>query len=532
MVRGGLREEAIAFIRLRREEWRGSWRHPYLTRLTFTAGIGAFLVGYFTGVISIACIYDKNSFQSVLHENLVIMAIVGAIIGAAVGAWTSDALGRKLSIMIADILIFLNALFLISRHSVVGTVGIGLGVGMASMISPIYIAEASPARIRASLVSTYGFLIALGQFWCYLRNSSYTQGSRTTWHLMLERVWFPAVLQFLFLLSLPDSPKMNYIKEMKKEVEGSSSIISEIRSAWGTSAVRRGLVFGVGLQVIHQLVGYNAIVYYVPNIRELARWKNSIWARLSNASVDNVQYWISYFSIKRNGRRKQILYSMCGITVCFFGMAAMFAVSSFTSPMVSSFEVFKNTTCPIYTAAAPGAEAWTCMTCLQVSSGCGFCAIKGVKTGACLTANLSGELACLAEGGEWFTRACPIKGCGFLVTITFAFYLMLYASALGTVPWVVNSEVYMLRYRGICAGMAAVANWFSYLIMTVFYLSYSSALGPIYMFLLLGLVSLFSLVFIDLFLPETTGLPLEPYVGGYVRRWLRRLAGSQDPHEN
>ncbi|KAI3858876.1 hypothetical protein MKX03_006945 [Papaver bracteatum] len=489
MVRGGLREEVIAFIRLRREEWRVSWKHPYLTRLIFTAGIGAFLVGYFTGVISIACIYDQISFQSVLHENLVIMAIVGAMIGAAVGAWTSDTLGRKLSIMIADVLIFLNALLLISRHSVVGTVGIRFGVGMASMISPIYIAEASPARIRGSLVSTYGFLIALGQFWCCLRNSSYTQGSRTTWHLMLERVWFPAVLQFLFLLSLPDSPKMNYIKEVKKEVEGSSSIISEIRSAWGTSAVRRGLVFGVGLQVIHQLVGYNAIVYYVPNIRELARWKSSLWSLLADASIDNVQYWVSYFSIKRNGRRKQILYSMCGITVCFFGMAAMFAVSSFTSPMVSSFEVL-----------------WVWVLCYQRT--------------------------CLDEGGEWFTRACPIKGCRFLVTITFTSYLMLYASALGTVPWVVNSEVYMLRYRGICAGMAAVANWFSYLIMTVLYLSYSSTLGPIYMFLLLGLLSFFSLVFIDLFLPETTGLPLEPYVGGYVRRWLRRLAGSQDSHEN
>ncbi|KAI3907354.1 hypothetical protein MKW98_010704 [Papaver atlanticum] len=417
MVRGGLQEEAIAFIRLRREEWRVSWRHPYLTRLTFTAGIGAFLVGYFTGVISITCIYDQNSFQFVLHENLVIMAIVGAMIGAAIGAWTSDVLGRKPSIMVADVLIFLNAFLLISRHSVVGTVGIGFGVGMASMISPIYIAEASPARVRGSLVSTYGFLIMLGQFWCYLINSSYTQGSRTTWHPMLERVWFPSVLQFLFLFSLPESPKMNYIKEVKKEVEGSSSIISEIRSAWGTSAVRRGLVFGVGLQVIHQLVGYNAIVYYTPNIRELARWKSTLWSRLGEASVDNLRFWISDCSIKRNGRRKQILYSMCGITVFFFEMAAMFAVSSFTSPMVSSFEVFKNTTCPIYTAAAPGAGAWTCMTCLQVSSGCGFCAIKGVKTGACLTANLSGELACLDEGGEWFTRACPIRGCGFLVTI-------------------------------------------------------------------------------------------------------------------
>ncbi|MCL7025098.1 hypothetical protein MKW94_015259 [Papaver nudicaule] len=528
MVRGGMHEEAIAFIRLSREEWRASWGHPYLTRLTFTAGIGAFLVGYFTGVISIACIYDQDGFQSMLHENLVVMSIVGAMVGAAVGAWTSDMLGRKFSIMMADVLISLGAL-LASNFSpqsfiVVGTIGIGFGVGMASMISPIYIAEASPARIRSSLVSTYGFLIALGQFLCYLRNPSYAEELRTSWHRMLDWVLFPAVLQFILLWSLPESPKMKNIKEMKKKVEGSSSIISEIRSVRGTPAVHRGLVFGVGLQVIHQLVGYNAIAFYVPNILELASWKSSFWSPLRDASIDNVQYWILCCLIKRNGRRKQILYSMCGITACFFGMAAMFAVSAFNSPMVSSFEAtihFKNTTCPTYTVAP--AAAWTCMTCMQVSSGCGFCAIKGNKRGACLTANLSGELACLDAGGEWFLRVCPV-GYRFLVAITFKAYLMLYASALGTVPWVVNSEVYMLRYRGLSAGMAAVANWLSYLIMVVLYLSFSSSLGPMYMFLLLGLISFLSIVFIDLFLPETTGLPLEPYVGGFLRCWLRQLA--------
>ncbi|MCL7030214.1 hypothetical protein MKW94_026423 [Papaver nudicaule] len=538
MVRGGVREDVMLFIRLRSEECRASWRHPYLTRLLFTSGLGALLVGYFTGVISIACIYDQDGFQSVLHENLVIMAIVGAIAGAAVGAWASDIFGRKFSMMMADVLICFGAL-LATKSSwpsliVAGTVVIGLGVGLASMSSPIYIAEASPARIRGSLVSTYGFLIVLGQFWCYFRNPHDTKELRTTWHLMFERIWFLAVLQFILLLSLPESPKLNSIKEMKKEAESSCTIISELRSAWGTPAVRRGLLFGVGLQVIHQLVGYNAMVYYIPSIRELARWRKSLWTSLFGASLDNVQYWISYFSIERNGRRKQILYSMCGITACFLGLSAMFAISSFNSPAVSRFEAtihFKNTTCPNYTTA-PDAETWKCMTCLQVPSGCGFCAIQKVKTGACLSQNLNGELACLKEGGEWFTRVCPIKGGKLLVTMTFTAYLMLYSSALGTVPWVVNSEVYMLRYRGLCAGIAAIANWFSYLAMVVLYLSYSSVLGPIYLFLLLGLVSFLSSVFIDLFLPDTSGLPLEPYVGGYLRRLLRQLAGSEDSHEN
>ncbi|MCL7047737.1 hypothetical protein MKW94_005210 [Papaver nudicaule] len=534
MVRGGVHEEVIGFISLRSEECKTCWRHPYLTRLMFTAGLGALLVGYFIGVISIACIYYQDGSHPVLHESLVIKAIVGAIIGAAVGAWASDICGRKFSLMLADVFICLGALlttkFTWPSLIVAGTVVIGLGVGLASMTSPIYIAEASPSRIRGSLVSTYGFLIVLGQFWCYIRTPHDTKESRTAWHLMFERVWFPAAIQFMFLWSLPESPNMNSIKERKKEAESSCSI----RSAWATPAVRRGLLVGVGLQVIHQLVGYNAIVYYIPSIHELGRWNQSLWTSLFCTSSENVLYWLFHFSAEKNGRRKQMIYSMCGITACFLGLSAMFALSSFNSPAVSRFEAtihFKNTTCPHYTTA-PDAETWKCMTCLQVSSGCGFCAIQGVKTGACLTANLNGELACLNERGEWFTRVCPLKGGRFLVKSTFTAYLMLYSSALGTVPWVVNSEVYMLRYRGLCVGIAAIANWFAYLIVIVLYLSYASALGYIYLFLLLGLVSFLSMVFIDLFLPDTSGLPLEPYVGGYLRRMLRQLAGSEDSHED
>jgi MFS transporter, SP family, solute carrier family 2 (myo-inositol transporter), member 13 len=107
------------------------------------------------------------------------MAVAGAIVGAAIGGWMNDKFGRKPSIIIADILFFTGALimaFAPTPHIIIsGRVFVGLGVGMASMTAPLYISEASPARIRGALVSTNGLLITGGQFMAYLINLAFTK---------------------------------------------------------------------------------------------------------------------------------------------------------------------------------------------------------------------------------------------------------------------------------------------------------------------------------------------------------------------
>lgn len=80
---------------------------------------------------------------------------------------------------------------------------------------------------------------------------------------------------------------------------------------------------------------------------------------------------------------------------------------------------------------------------------------------------------------------------------------------MGTVPWIINSEIYPLRYRGLCGGMAAVANWISNLIVTQTFLTLTEALGTALTFLLFALVSCIALVFIYVFVPETKGLQFE-----------------------
>lgn len=106
------------------------------------------------------------------------MAVAGAIIGAAVGGWINDRFGRKRSIILADIVFFFGAIVMAIAPApwviIIGRILVGLGVGMASMTSPLYISEASPARIRGALVSTNGLLITGGQFLSYLINLVFT----------------------------------------------------------------------------------------------------------------------------------------------------------------------------------------------------------------------------------------------------------------------------------------------------------------------------------------------------------------------
>lgn len=107
------------------------------------------------------------------------MAVAGAIVGAAFGGLINDKYGRKKSILLADILFFIGAIVMAASVApwmiILGRIFVGLGVGMASMTSPLYISEASPARIRGALVSTNGLLITGGQFLSYLINLAFTK---------------------------------------------------------------------------------------------------------------------------------------------------------------------------------------------------------------------------------------------------------------------------------------------------------------------------------------------------------------------
>lgn len=128
--------------------------------------------------------------------------------------------------------------------------------------------------------------------------------------------------------------------------------------------------------------------------------------------------------------------------------------------------------------------------------------------GACLISNKTVKGLCHDESREWYTRGCPSKF-GWLALVGLALYIIFFSPGMGTVPWIVNSEIYPLRFRGVCGGIAATANWISNLIVAQSFLSLTQAIGTSWTFLIFGVISVAALLFVLIFVPETKGLPIE-----------------------
>ncbi|XP_010460813.1 PREDICTED: probable inositol transporter 2 isoform X1 [Camelina sativa] len=551
IIHGGGADES-AF----RECFSLTWKNPYVLRLAFSAGIGGLLFGYDTGVISGALLYIRDDFKSVdkntwLQEMIVSMAVAGAIVGAAIGGWANDRFGRRSAILMADFLFLLGAIIMAAAPNpsllVVGRVFVGLGVGMASMTAPLYISEASPAKIRGALVSTNGFLITGGQFLSYLINLAFTDVTGT-WRWMLGIAGLPALLQFILMFSLPESPRWLYRKvlmgreeeakailrriysseDVEQEIralqdsveteileEGSSEKINMIKLC-KAKTVRRGLIAGVGLQVFQQFVGINTVMYYSPTIVQLAGFasnRTALLLSLVNAGLNAFGSIISIYFIDRTGRKKLLIISLFGVIISLGILTGVFYEAATHAPAISSLETqwFNNLTCPDYNKSGMNTNAWDCMTCLKASStSCGFCSSPNGKEqpGACWISNDSVKDLCHKENRLWYTRGCP-SNFGWFALLGLGLYIIFFSPGMGTVPWIVNSEIYPLRFRGVCGGIAATANWISNLIVAQSFLSLTEAIGTSWTFLIFGVISVIALFFVVVCVPETKGMPME-----------------------
>ncbi|KAK6139046.1 hypothetical protein DH2020_027213 [Rehmannia glutinosa] len=537
------------------ECWRTSWKKPYIMRLALSAGIGGLLFGYDTGVISGALLYIRDDFKSVdkhtwLQETIVSMAVAGAIVGAGLGGLISDKYGRRISILLADILFFIGAIVMAASVApwmiILGRIFVGLGVGMASMTSPLYISEASPARIRGALVSTNGLLITGGQFLSYLINLAFTKAPGT-WRWMLGVAGVPALIQFVLMLSLPESPRFLYRQDKVKEARAilekiypaneveeemkalqssieaekaddkslGNDLYSKLKNIWGNDVVRRGLYAGITVQVAQQFVGINTVMYYSPTIVQLAGFasnKTALALSLITSGLNAVGSIVSMAFVDRFGRRRLMIISMFGIIICLVALSVLFHEASDHAPPVRSFESLhfgRNNTCSSFLQASEPTN-WNCMSCLKASSDCAFCANGDSKyhPGACLAITDGIKGMCRGERRIWYTKGCPSKF-GFLAVLLLGMYIISYSPGMGTVPWIVNSEIYPLRYRGIGGGIAAVSNWVSNLIVSETFLTLTEALGSAGTFLLFAGFSTIGLIAIYFVVPETKGLQFE-----------------------
>lgn len=533
-------------------------QNPFVLKLALSAGLGGFLFGYDTGVISGALLYIRDDFSSVdrsttLQETIVSTAIAGAIVGAALGGWMSDHFGRRKTLMQADLVFLLGAILMaaapIPAILIMGRICVGLGIGMASMTSPLYISEASPTKVRGAIVSTNGLLITGGQFLSYCINLAFTKAPGT-WRWMLGIAAVPAIIQFFLMFYLPESPRWLYrkkreaeaiaimkrihppedieneIQELKQSVEeeielhGPSQKI-QFSQLWKVKEVRYALIAGCGIQIFQQFVGINTVMYYSPTIVQLAGFASNTVALLLSlitSGLNALGSILAIYLIDKFGRRKLLISSLLGVIASLVLLTIVFHITTDSSPLVSrkATEQFSGYQCPQYISTS---ATWDCMRCLKASPECGFCASGGnqLLPGACLLSNSTVKHVCEGDSRPWFTRGCPSQY-GWVAVLGLALYIIFFAPGMGTLPWVINSEIYPLRYRGTCGGLAATSNWVSNLIVAQTFLTMTVTIGTSMTFLVFGVISVIALFFVLIVMPETKGLSLEQIEGTLQQR--------------
>ena len=323
----------------------------YLVLICLVATLGGLLFGYDTAVISGAIGFLQTHFEltAAMKGWAASSALVGCFIGVAFAGELNDRLGRKISLLIAALLFLVSAIgtalpATLSQFIVFRMIG-GLGVGIASMTSPMYIAEISPARIRGRMVSINQLAIVSGMLVVYFVNYFIAgQGDEvwnvtTGWRWMFGSEALPALLLFLLMLMVPESPRF---LTRKGRVEDAHRVlarvggedhaereIAEIRAALDSETgslaqlmqpgMRIVLIIGILLAVLQQVTGINVFLYYAPEILKSVAGSDTDVALLQTVLVGGVNLVFTVLAIgivDKVGRKPLMIIGAAGMGIC------------------------------------------------------------------------------------------------------------------------------------------------------------------------------------------------------------------------
>ena len=348
------------------------------------SALGGFLFGFDMAVISGVLPFVKDQFTlSAVQEGwFVSSALIGCIVGVGISGELGDRLGRKKLLMLSAVLFLLSALgcTLFTSFDMVIWARIlgGMGVGIASNIVPLYISEIAPAKIRGRLVTYYQLAVTAGILVAYLSNSALLDHSLTASKgpglfnfLFVEEVWrgmfsigiLPAILFFIGLLFVPESPRWLIQKGKSKEgLEILSALVGEeeaqsdaknITNNLGKGngsykellapGVRKALVLGLLLPLFSQFSGINAIIYYGPSILSNAgiSLTNSLQSQILFGVANMLFTLIAVWKVDGWGRRPLYLIGTAGATISLFFTGLCFFIGETSNILlVASVVIF------------------------------------------------------------------------------------------------------------------------------------------------------------------------------------------------
>ena len=333
----------------------------YLIFLSVVAALGGFLFGYDTAVISgtIAQVTQLFQLDALQQGWYVGCALVGSIVGVLFAGILSDKLGRKLTMVISAVLFSTSALGCalsadFAQLVVYRIIG-GVGIGVVSIVSPLYISELAVAQYRGRLVSLYQLAVTVGFLGAYLVNyqllawaESGTQLSvdwlnkifiTEVWRGMLGMETLPAILFFIIIFFIPERPLWlivsgkeliavnilekiyNSITEAKSQLNETKSVLtSETKSEWSLlmkPGIFKAVIIGVCIAILGQFMGVNAVLYYGPSIFENAGLSggDSLFYQVLVGLVNTLTTVLALVIIDKVGRKKLVYYGVSGMVV-------------------------------------------------------------------------------------------------------------------------------------------------------------------------------------------------------------------------
>jgi sugar porter (SP) family MFS transporter len=432
--------------------------------VAIVAALGGLLFGYDTGIIASALPSISKDFgitgDATAQQVVVSSILVGCMIGAFVAGRISDKFGRRRVLAGVAILFIVAALAVASSHNfgllVLFRVLLGIAVGAASQVVPVYIAELAPSARRGQFVVTFQLAVIFGILVSTV--SGYFIGVGVNgWRYTAALGGVPALILLIGSFLLPETPRylvlagrpaeatavLRRLRPSGHDVEAEVREIMRIeedsashRGGWRdvlSPRVRPALLVGVGIAVLCQITGINAVLYYAPTILTTAGFNMSasLLASMSVAFLLFLFTLLGLFLVDRWGRRR--------LLVAFVPLSALAVLAL------------------------------------------GFC----------------------------FTSAGTAQGPPVLLVSLLVLFTALNGGSLSVVAWLIASEVFPLRVRGVAMGVAAFMLWAADLLVSLTSLSLSNSLGPRGIFWLFGLITVAAFVFIYFFVPETKGRSLE-----------------------
>ncbi|KAM0746829.1 putative myo-inositol transporter [Meredithblackwellia eburnea MCA 4105] len=321
----------------------------------------SFLFGYDTGALPLVGTDLGHKLSNSELEIITAGTTIGAIFGSMIIGIYADPLGRRWAMVISDVFFTIGAAVIAASYSVgqmvAGRILLGVGVGGASVIAPLYIAELAPTAIRGRCVGINGFFVPFGQVVASAVASGFTKETKHGWRILFALGVIPSVIQLCLMHWLPESPRISLIKGRRDEAVASlqriyktatpeilalklriiedniretsrlqheMSFRERSKKLWTHKPYRRAIIAVAGVQAFGQLTGYNSLLYYSGTIFGLLGFKNGSAAGLIVSGGNAIFNLLGSNIVDRVGRRRLLL-----IAVPMFMFSLAWAIASF-----------------------------------------------------------------------------------------------------------------------------------------------------------------------------------------------------------